>query len=127
MRLAASYLSERVQFGRPLGSFQAVQHQLADCYIDIEAMRVTLWQAVTALEDGEAAERAVLVAKWWAGEGGWNVVHRVQHVHGGIGVDTDYPVHRHFLWGRQIATTLGGAAAGLSRLGELLARETVAS
>ncbi|MGW0997217.1 acyl-CoA dehydrogenase family protein [Streptomyces sp. NPDC002523] len=127
LRHAATYLTGRHQFGRPLATFQAVQHQLADCYIDIEAMRVTLWQAVTALEDGEDAERAVLVAKWWATDGGLNVVHRIQHVHGGMGVDTDYPVHRHFLWGKQISTTLGGAGADLSRLGAVLARETVAS
>ncbi|WP_406071751.1 acyl-CoA/acyl-ACP dehydrogenase [Streptomyces sp. NBC_01020] len=127
LRHAAEHLGAREQFGRPLATFQAVRHQLADCLIDIEAMRVTLWQAVTALEDGEGTERAALVAKWWADEGGLDVVHRVQHVHGGIGVDTDYPVHRHFLWGRQIATTLGGASADLSRLGEVLARGTVAS
>ncbi|MFJ4903559.1 acyl-CoA dehydrogenase family protein [Streptomyces sp. NPDC088727] len=120
---AAAHLSGREQFGRPLATFQAVQHQLADCYIDIEAMRVTLWHAVDALAppfDATAADRAALVAKWWAAEGGLNTVHRVQHVHGGIGVDTDYPVHRHFLWGKQISTTLGGAGAGLERLGALL-------
>ncbi|QNS03005.1 acyl-CoA dehydrogenase family protein [Streptomyces xanthii] len=122
---AATYLAAREQFGRPLATFQAVRHQLADCLIDIEAMRVTLWQAVTALADGEGAEQAVLVAKWWAGDGGANVVHRVQHVHGGLGVDTDYPVHRHFLWGRQLSTTLGGPGAGLARLGDLLAAQEV--
>ncbi|WP_436740114.1 acyl-CoA dehydrogenase family protein [Streptomyces sp. BBFR102] len=121
VRHAADHLGSREQFGRPLATFQAVQHQLADCLIETEAMRVTLWQAVTALADGVDTEQAVLVAKWWAGEGGLNVVHRVQHVHGGIGVDTDYPVHRHFLWGKQIATTLGGAAGDLARLGDLLA------
>ncbi|TXS49013.1 acyl-CoA dehydrogenase, partial [Streptomyces sp. or43] len=73
------------------------------------------------------ADRAALVAKWWATEGGLNTVHRVQHVHGGIGVDTDYPVHRHFLWGKQISTTLGGAGADLERLGALLADAAVRS
>ncbi|MER5280245.1 acyl-CoA dehydrogenase [Streptomyces sp. NPDC002809] len=127
---AARHLGEREQFGRPLATFQAVQHQLADCYIDIEAMRVTLWQAVDALAepfDAGSADRAALVAKWWATEGGLNTVHRVQHVHGGIGVDTDYPVHRHFLWGKQISTTLGGAGSDLERLGALLAGSGVAS
>lgn len=118
--LAAQHLGTRHQFGRPLATFQAVQHQLADCLIDIDAMRVTLWQAACALRDGESASREVLVAAWWAKEAGLDVVHRVQHVHGGIGVDTDYPVHRHFLWGKQISTTLGGAADGLARLGKLL-------
>ncbi|GLW99200.1 acyl-CoA dehydrogenase family protein [Microtetraspora sp. NBRC 16547] len=127
LRLAAGYLSERKQFGRPLATFQAVQHQLADCYIDIEAMGVALWQAVTTIEEGEPAAAAALVAKWWAGEAGLNVVHRVQHVHGGIGVDVDYPVHRYFLWGKQIAGTLGGAGADLARLGTVLAAGPVVS
>lgn len=119
---AARYLSEREQFGRPLGTFQAVQHQLADCYIQIDALRVTLWQAVADIEDASpGAEAAALVAAWWAREGGLDVVHRVQHVHGGIGVDVDYPVHRHFLWGKQLAGTLGGASAVLARLGAVLA------
>lgn len=127
---AAAHLREREQFGRPLATFQAVQHQLADCYIDIEAMRVTLWQAVDSLAepfDAGSADRAAVVAKWWATEGGLNTVHRVQHVHGGIGVDTDYPVHRHFLWGKQISTTLGGSGADLERLGALLTGAAVAS
>ncbi|WP_406135040.1 acyl-CoA dehydrogenase family protein [Streptomyces sp. NBC_01089] len=138
LRHAADHLRERHQFGRPLATFQAVQHQLADCYIDVEAMRVTLWQAVDALTEPSgdlsgtpagpaSADRAALVAKWWATEGGLNTVHRVQHLHGGIGVDTDYPVHRHFLWGKQISTTLGGAGADLERLGALLTSAAVAS
>ncbi|HLN78795.1 MAG TPA: acyl-CoA dehydrogenase family protein [Nocardioidaceae bacterium] len=130
LQLAARYLSERQQFGRPLATFQSVQHQLADCYIDIDAMRVTLLQAVSSLSDEAAApgaHRAVLVAKWWADQAGLDVVHRVQHLHGGIGVDVDYPVHRYFLWGKQTAGTLGGSAAALADLGTLLAVEEVAS
>ncbi|WP_300680280.1 acyl-CoA dehydrogenase family protein [Nocardioides sp.] len=134
LALAASYLTTREQFGRPLGTFQAVQHQLADCWIDIDAMRVTLWQAIS--NDAEdllgtdplrAAERAGWVAKWWADKAGLDVVHRAQHVHGGMGVDTDYPVHRHFLWGKQISSTLGGSCAALAGLGELLATTEVRS
>ncbi|ACY99019.1 MULTISPECIES: acyl-CoA dehydrogenase family protein [Thermomonospora] len=121
LHITASYLKEREQFGRPLGTFQAVQHQLADCYIEIEAMRVCLWQAVCAAEDGATDGKAALVAKWWADEGGLNVVHRTQHLHGGIGVDVDYPIHRYFLWGKQISGTLGGASADLQRLGDLIA------
>lgn len=134
MRLAASYLSEREQFGRPLGSFQAVQHQLADCWIDIDGMRVTLWQALAADADDalgtdvlRAAERSGLVAKWWCDQAGLDVVHRTQHVHGGMGIDTDYAVHRHFLWGKQISSTLGGSSAALASLGTLLASTEVRS
>src|SRR5690606_33942978 len=123
---AVSYLNDRHQFGRPLATFQAVSHQLADCYIDLEAMRVTLWQAASALDAGGDCGTATLVAKWWATDGGQRVVHRTQHVHGGIGVDIDYPVHRYLLWGKQIAATLGSASADLARLGDLLARPEVA-
>jgi 3-oxocholest-4-en-26-oyl-CoA dehydrogenase beta subunit len=132
--LAASYLSTREQFGRPLGTFQAVQHQLADCWIDIDAMRVTLWQALasdavdsTGTDPLRAAERAAWVAKWWCDQAGLDVVHRTQHVHGGMGIDTDYPVHRHFLWGKQLSSTLGGASSALAGLGSLLATTEVSS
>lgn len=97
-----------------------MQHQLADCYIEIDALRVCLWHAISLIAAGEDAESAVLVAKWWADEGGLNVVHRTQHLHGGIGVDVDYPVHRHFLWGKQISGTLGGASFDLDLLGAAL-------
>ncbi len=126
LRLASTYLSTREQFGRPLATFQSAQHQLADCWIDIDAMRVTLWQALASLDEPEAA-RAALVAKWWCDQAGLDVVHRAMHLHGGIGVDVDYPVHRNFLWGKQIASTLGGSAAALADLGAVLAREEVAS
>ncbi|WP_109510213.1 acyl-CoA dehydrogenase family protein [Nocardioides speluncae] len=116
--LTASYVSGREQFGRPLGTFQSVQHQLADCSIEADAMRVTLWQALAELEP-----RAVQVARWWCDQAGLDIVHRTQHLHGGIGVDVDYPLHRYFLWGKQLAGTLAGAEAALSDLGDLLAAE----
>lgn len=121
MRQAAQYVTDREQFGRPIGTFQAVQHQLADCYLDVEAMRVTLWQAAWLLDAGADPGTSVAVAAWWAADGGSRVVHRVQHVHGGIGVDVDYPIHRFLLWGKQLAGVLGGAAARLDRLGAELA------
>ncbi len=119
--IAAAYVSEREQFGRPLGTFQALQHQLADCWIDCESMEVTLWQAVVDTSDRAEPGLSALVAKWWCDQAGLDVVHRVQHVHGGIGVDVDYPVHRYFLWGKQLSSTLDGAAAALADLGDRLA------
>ncbi|GAA4482182.1 acyl-CoA dehydrogenase family protein [Rhodococcus olei] len=118
---AVTYLNGRHQFGRPLATFQAVGHQLADCYIDLQAMSVTLWQATQNLVDGTDPGTSVLVAKWWATDGGQRIVHRTTHLHGGMGVDTDYPVHRHLLWGKQIGATLGGSASDLARLGAQLA------
>ena len=121
LRMAAEYTSERRQFGRPLSTFQGVALKAADAYIDTEAMRVTLWQAAWRLTAGRDATREVMVAKWWASEGGQRVVHITQHLHGGMGADVDYPVHRYFLWGKQIEDTLGGASAQLARLGRALA------
>jgi acyl-CoA dehydrogenase len=121
LRMAADYTSERRQFGRPLSTFQGVALKAADAYIDTEAMRVTLWQAAWRLTAGRDATQEVMVAKWWASEGGQRVVHVTQHLHGGMGADVDYPVHRHFLWGKQIEDTLGGASAQLARLGQALA------
>jgi len=121
LRLAADYTSSRTQFGKPLSTFQGVAIKAADAYIAIEAMRVTMLQAAWRLDEGRDAREEVLVAKWWAAEGGHRVVHITQHLHGGIGADIDYPVHRYFLWGKQLEVALGGAGETLSRLGAALA------
>ena len=121
VRMAADYTSQREQFGRPLSTFQGVALKAADAFIDTEAMRVTLWQAAWRLANGLDATNEVMVAKWWASEGGQRAVHITQHLHGGMGADVDYPVHRYFLWGKQIEVTLGGASAQLARLGRALA------
>jgi len=123
MAQAAEYTSGRIQFGKPLSAFQGSQIRAADGYIDTEAIRVTMLQAAWEIDTGRDASTDVLVAKWWAAEGGQRVVHHVQHLHGGMGADIEYPVHRYFLWGKQIEDTLGGASATLQRLGRRLAAE----
>lgn len=126
VRRAAAYLNERHQFGRPLSSFQGTMLKAADAYIDTESIRVTLWQAAWRLDTGRPASQAVAVAKWWASEAGQSVVHTTQHLHGGLGADVSYPIHRYFLWGKQIELMLEGPSAQLARLGSLLADEIVA-
>lgn len=121
LRHAGQYLAEREQFGRPLATFQAVSHQLADCYIDIECMAVTAWEAAWTADSDEPDRLSAAVARWWAAEAGQRVVYRVQHLHGGIGVDIDYPVHRYFLWGKEIAGMLQPASAELEHIGRELA------
>jgi alkylation response protein AidB-like acyl-CoA dehydrogenase len=118
----AAYVSERVQFGRPLSTNQAVAVRAADAHLDIEAMRLTTQHAAWLLDRGdeEAAAAAVLVARHWAAQGGLRVVLATQHLHGGIGADVDYPIHRYFLWGRQGAFSLGSAGAVAAELGDLL-------
>jgi len=121
LAMAAEYTNQRNQFGRPLASFQGAQIRAADAYIDTEAIRVTTLHAAWKLDAGRDATAEVLVAKWWASEAGQHAVHNVQHLHGGMGADVDYPVHRYFLWGKQIEDTLGGASAQLARLGREIA------
>ncbi|MEV5647327.1 acyl-CoA dehydrogenase family protein [Nocardia sp. NPDC052254] len=120
LRMTAAYTCERVQFGRPLSTNQAVAVRAADAYLDTEAIRLTTDRAAWLLDSGreEEAESASLVAKWWASRGGLRVVHATQHLHGGIGADVDYPIHRYFLWGRQNAFTLGSADAVAAELGD---------
>jgi acyl-CoA dehydrogenase len=121
VRMAAEYTSNRTQFGRPLATFQGAQLKAADGYIGTEAIRVTMLHAAWKLDAGRDASTDVMVAKWWASEAGQEVVHITQHLHGGMGADIDYPVHRYFLWGKQIEDTLGGSSAQLARLGKALA------
>ena len=119
--ITARYTTGREQFGRAIATFQAVGQRAADAYIDLEAMRLTTQQAVWRLAEGHPAEDAVAVAKFWASEGGHAVGYAAQHLHGGIGVDIDYPIHRYYLWAKQIELTLGCASRQLEQLGARLA------
>lgn len=121
LRRTAEYTSQRKQFGRPIGSFQGVALRAADAYIDVDCMRSTLWQALWLLSVERPAAAAVSVAKWWACRGGHRVVHTAQHLHGGIGSDVDYPIHRYFLWAKHLDVTLGGGSEQLARLGAQIA------
>jgi alkylation response protein AidB-like acyl-CoA dehydrogenase len=117
LRVAAAYTSEREQFGTKIATFQAVAHRLADAYIDTEAIRLTSTHAAWLLDEGLPADEALAVAKVWATEGAQRVVHGAQHVHGGIGVDTDYPMHRFFRAAKAAEHTLGTASPHLVALG----------
>ncbi|MFK0260917.1 acyl-CoA dehydrogenase family protein [Streptomyces angustmyceticus] len=117
---AVSHTTTREQFGRPLATNQGVQLRAADAHMDTEAIRVTAYEAAWRRDAGLDAGPHALTAAWWASEAGTRVVHSGQHLHGGIGADLDHPVHRHFLWGRQLAGYLGAGAEVLDELGELL-------
>ena len=123
VKLTAQYTTTREQFGKPIATFQAVGQRAADAYIDAEAVRLTAWQAVWRLSEGLPATAEVAVAKFWADDGAQRVVHAAQHLHGGMGVDQDYPLHRYYLLVKHLALTLGGATKSLLRLGEVLASE----
>ncbi|MFJ4775102.1 acyl-CoA dehydrogenase family protein [Streptomyces sp. NPDC088762] len=120
---AVEYTSTREQFGRPLSTNQGVMLRAADAYMDTEAIRVTAYEAAWRIDEGLPAREHALTAAWWASEAGKRVVHAGQHLHGGMGADLDHPVHRHFLWGRQLDAYLGCGSELLAELGAVLAQE----
>ncbi|WP_406094847.1 acyl-CoA dehydrogenase family protein [Streptomyces sp. NBC_01013] len=125
LAMTSQYTGKREQFGFPVATFQAVAVQAADRYIDLRAMEVTLWQAAWRIAAGGTGALPpagdVAVAKIWASDGVRRVVQTAQHLHGGFGADTDYPLHRFHAWAKQIELSLGPAAAHEEALGDLLA------
>ncbi|WP_406382714.1 acyl-CoA dehydrogenase family protein [Streptomyces sp. NBC_01618] len=120
---AVAHTNTREQFGRPLSTKQAVLLRAADAHMDTEAIRVTAYEAAWRHDTGLPYGPQALTAAWWASEAGKRVVHAGQHLHGGTGADLDHPVHRHFLWGRQLDAYLGCGSEVLQELGQLLVKE----
>jgi acyl-CoA dehydrogenase len=121
LELTAAYARSREQFGKPIGSFQAVSQRLADCYIDVEGIRLSLWQAAWLLAEERPCDTEIATAKFWAAEGGHRVAHTAVHIHGGVGIDMDGDVHRYFAAAKHNEFALGGATAQLRRIGAALA------
>jgi alkylation response protein AidB-like acyl-CoA dehydrogenase len=118
--MTANYSGERKQFGVPIATFQGVTQRVGDAYIDVQAMRSSMWQACWRLDQGLDADKELAVAKFFSSEGGARVVAAAQHVHGGMGFDRDYPLYRYFLSSKHLEFTLGGPHESLTRLGDLI-------
>ncbi|GGU58788.1 putative acyl-CoA dehydrogenase [Streptomyces albospinus] len=129
LAMTSDYTGKREQFGFPVATFQAVAVQTADRFIDLRAMEATLWQAAWRITTETAGPLPpagdIAVAKIWAAEGVRRIVQTAQHLHGGFGADTDYPLHRYHAWAKQLELSLGPAAAHEEALGELLAAHTL--
>jgi len=121
LQLTAEYARTREQFDRPIGSFQAVGQRLADGYIDVKGLRLTLTQAAWRLSEDLPGDTEVATAAFWAADAGHRVAHTIVHVHGGVGIDIDHPVHRYFLAAKQTEFALGGATGQLLKIGRELA------
>ena len=121
LEMTTDYIKERKQFGQPIAMFQSVGHRAADAFIDVQAIRLTTMQACWRVAAGLPAMREVALAKYWVSEAGARVVAAAQHLHGGMGVDRDYPVHRFYLYAKQLELDLGGTTDQLRRIGRILA------
>ncbi len=123
LTLTAEYAKVREQFDRPIGTFQAVSQRLADGYIDIRFLALTVWQAAWRLSEGLPATEAIATAKLWASDAGHRIAHTTVHIHGGVGIDLDGEAHRYFTAGTRYDFENGGATEQALRLGRLLAAE----
>jgi alkylation response protein AidB-like acyl-CoA dehydrogenase len=123
--LTSAYAKTREQFGRAIGTFQAVSQRLADGYIDVLGAELTLWQAAWRLEEGLPAEKEIATAKLWAADAGHKLAHTTVHVHGGVGIDLDGEAHRYFTAAKLYEFLLGGTTDQARKVGRLLAAEPV--
>jgi len=119
--MTARYVTDRKQFGKPIGTFQAVGQRAADAWIQTQAMELPLFSAAWQVSEGRDAHRALRIARWQASEGSHFILAAAQHLHGGMGYDRDYPLHRFFLTAKHWEHTLGGAGQQLEWLGDHLA------
>jgi alkylation response protein AidB-like acyl-CoA dehydrogenase len=98
-----------------------VGQRLADAYIDVEALRLTVLEAGWRVSEGLPCSMELATAKFWAAEAGHRVAHTAVHVHGGMGIDTDGPLHRYFVAAKRDEFALGSATAQLRKIGAELA------
>ena len=123
LRLTAEYARTREQFGRPIGTFQAVSQRLADGYIDVQGVRLTMWQAAWRLSEDLPADVEVATANLWAADTGHTIAHTTVHVHGGVGIDLDGAAHRYFTAAKRLEFMLGGSTRQALAVGRALAAE----
>ena len=127
LRDTSKYIGERKQFGRPIASFQGVALRAADAFIDVEALRGLVTQAAWRVSQGLPSQAEIGAAKYWAAMGGDRVVHTAQHLHGGIGADVEYPVHRYFLWARGNGMMFGAGNQQVAEIGAFLVSDARAA
>lgn len=119
LKLTTDYIRTRRQFGRVLAEFQAVTMQIADVYIAGRALDVAMWSAAWRLGEGLPAEEDLAVAAFHVGEA-FRALYTCQHLHGGLGLDVTYPLHRYFAHAKHLSHLLGGQDAQLDLIGALV-------
>ncbi|MCO5991841.1 acyl-CoA dehydrogenase family protein [Actinoallomurus rhizosphaericola] len=122
LALTTEHVKTREQFERPLAEFQAVTMQIGDVYIAKRALDVAVWAGVWRLAEGlDDAAEVLAVAAYNACDPALRAFYTCQHLHGGLGLDVTYPLHRYFAWAKHQAELLGGAEAQLDAIGALVA------
>ena len=114
--LTAGYIAGREQFGKPLATFQAVAQQIADVYIASRTLHLAAQSACWRLADGLDAAEDIDVAAYWLATEAPEAVRTCHHLHGGIGLDVEYPMHRYSSMISDLARFVGGPAYQLDRL-----------
>jgi alkylation response protein AidB-like acyl-CoA dehydrogenase len=118
---SVAYAKDRVQFDKPIGSFQAVKHRLADMLVDVEGMRsATYWAAWCLAADHPDASVAASTAKSWCSDAATRVLGSALQVHGGIGFTWEHDTHLYLKRGQLDAMAFGDATWHRSRLAQLL-------
>jgi len=119
--LAVAYAKERVQFDRPIGSFQAIKHRCADMLVDVEGMRSAVYWAAWCVAAGhDDASVAASTAKCWCSDAAARVTASALQVHGGIGFTWDHDLHLYLKRAHLDALSFGDATAHRTRLARLL-------
>jgi alkylation response protein AidB-like acyl-CoA dehydrogenase len=121
MEMAVDYAKERVQFGRPIGSFQAVKHRCADMLVDVEGMRSTSYWAAWCLGANDPDQSiAASTAKTWGSDASKRVMASALQVHGGIGFTWEHDLHLFLKRAQLDQLSFGDAVAHRARLAALL-------
>jgi len=116
LEITAEYCRERVQFDRPIGAFQAVQHRLADMFVDVQGARWTTYQAVWRLSEGMPAAREAAIAKIFTSHAARRVAFSAQQLHAGMGYDLDHVLHYYYRRAKVLELKLGSVPAQLEAL-----------
>jgi alkylation response protein AidB-like acyl-CoA dehydrogenase len=117
LALTTAHIGSRQQFGRPLAAFQAVAQQIADVYIASRTLHLATLSACWRLEAGREAGSDLDVAAYWLAQQAPAVLRTCHHLHGGIGMDVSYPLHRYSSLVKDLVRFVGGADYCLDRLG----------
>jgi alkylation response protein AidB-like acyl-CoA dehydrogenase len=117
LEMTTEYVKQRMQFGRAIGSFQALKHRLADMMVQVEAAKSAAWYAAcVADQDGEELSEAAAIAKSYCCDAFYDCAASAIQLHGGVGYTWEHDVHLYFKRARASATLLGSPAWQRERL-----------